>query len=51
MPCSFFFSKEMKDVEENIDKNLKRISKIPIIKEKISFLKDNAPKFLKSFLA
>ncbi len=46
-----FFSKEMKDVEENIDKNLKRISKIPKIKERISFIKDNAPKFLKSFLA
>ena len=46
-----FFSKEMKDVEENIDKNLKRISKIPKIKERISFIKDSAPKFLKSFLA
>ena len=46
-----FFSKEMKHVEENIDKNLKRISKIPRIKERISFIKDNAPKFLKSFLA
>ena len=45
-----FFSKEMKHVEENIDKNLKRISKIPRIKERISFIKDNAPKFLKSFL-
>ena len=45
-----FFSKEMKYVEENIDKNLKRISKIPRIKERISFIKDNAPKFLKSFL-
>ena len=46
-----FFSKEMKYVEENIDKNLKRISKIPKIKERISFIKDNAPKFLKSFLS
>ncbi len=45
-----FFSKDKKYVEENIDKNLKRISKIPKIKEKISFIKDNAPKFLKSFL-
>ncbi len=45
-----FFSKEMKYVEENIDINLKRISKIPKIKERISFIKDNAPKFLKSFL-
>ena len=50
MPYSFFFSKEMKHVEENIDKNLKRISKIPRIKERISIIKDNAPKFLKSFL-
>ncbi|MDC3156237.1 COQ9 family protein [Pelagibacteraceae bacterium] len=46
-----FFSKEMKYVEENIDKNLKKISKIPKIKERLSFIKDNAPKFLKSFLA
>ncbi len=46
-----FFSKEMKHVEENIDKNLKKISKIPKIKERISFIKNNAPKFLKSFLA
>ncbi len=46
-----FFSKEMKYVEGNIDKNLKRISKIPKIKERLSFIKDNAPKFLKSFLA
>ena len=38
-------------LRENIDKNLKRISKIPKIKERISFIKDNAPKFLKSFLA
>ncbi len=45
-----FFSKEMKYVEENIDKNLKKISKIPKFKERISFIKDNAPKFLKSFL-
>ena len=47
----FFFSKEMKYVEENIDKNLKKISKIPKIKERIPFFKNNAPKFLKSFLA
>ena len=46
-----FFLKEIKHVEENIDKNLKRISKIPRIKERISFIKDNVPKFLKSFLA
>ena len=46
-----FFSKDMKDVEENLDINLKRISKIPKIKEKLSFIKDNAPKLFKSFLA
>ncbi len=46
-----FFSKDMKYVEENIDNNLKRISKIPKIKERISFIKDNAPNFFKSFLA
>tara|TARA_S200000501_G_scaffold354792_1_gene375838 strand:- start:102 stop:731 length:630 start_codon:yes stop_codon:yes gene_type:complete len=45
-----FFSKDMKDVEVNLDNNLKRISKFPKIKERISFIKDNAPKFLKSFL-
>ena len=51
MPYWFFFSKEMKYVEDNIDKNLKRISRIPKLKERISFIKDNVPKFLKSFLA
>ena len=46
-----FFSKDIKDVEENLDINLKRISKIPKIKEKLSLIKDNAPKLFKSFLA
>ena len=46
-----FFSKDMKYVEENLDINLKRVSKIPKIKERLSFIKDNAPKFFKSFLA
>ena len=46
-----FFSKDIKYVEQNLDKNLKRISKIPKIKERISFIKNNAPKFFKSFLA
>ena len=45
-----FFSKDLKYVEENLDINLKRVSKIPKIKERISFIKDNAPKFFKSFL-
>jgi len=46
-----FFSKDLKYVEENLDINLKRVSKIPKIKERLSFIKDNAPKFFKSFLA
>ena len=46
-----FSSKNMKAVEENLDKNLKKVSKIPKIKERLSFIKDNAPKFFKSFLA
>ena len=46
-----FFSKDIMYVEQNLDKNLKRISKIPKIKERISFIKNNAPKFFKSFLA
>ena len=46
-----FFSKNMKYVEENLEKNLKRISKIPKMKERISFIKNNAPKFIKSFFA
>ena len=46
-----FFSKDIKYVEKNLDKNLKRISRIPKFKERISFIKDNAPRILKSFLA
>ena len=46
-----FFSKDMKHVEENLNINLKRVAKIPKIKERLSFIIDNAPKFFKSFLA
>ena len=37
-------------VEKNIDKNLKKISKIPKIKERFSFIKENLPIFLKGFV-
>ena len=30
-------------VESNIDKNLKKISKIPVFKERFSFIRDNLP--------
>ncbi len=36
--------------EKNIDKNLKKISKIPKIKERFSFIKENLPIFLKGFV-
>jgi len=54
-PISHYFYGPKEDIYlrhrwQELDKNLKRISKIPKIKERISFIKDNAPKFLKSFL-
>ena len=56
IPISHYFYGPKEDIYlrhrwKELDKNLKRISKIPRIKERISFIKDNAPKFLKSFLA
>ena len=45
------FNKDFDKVEINIDKNLKRISKIPKIKSRISFLQDNIPVFVKSFFS
>ena len=45
-----FFNKDIKSAELNIEKNLKRISKIPKIKERFSFIKDNIPIFLKGLL-
>ena len=44
------FSKNIDEAELNIDKNLKMISKIPKLKDRLSFLKDNLPVFFKSFL-
>ena len=44
------FNKNFDEVESNIDRNLKKISKIPKIKDRILFIKDNIPVFFKSFL-
>ena len=44
------FNKNFDEVESNIERNLKKISKIPKIKDRISFIKDNIPIFFKSFL-
>ena len=44
------FNKNFDEVESNIDRNLNKISKIPKIKDRISFIKDNIPVFFKSFL-
>ena len=43
------FNHNFDQVEINIDKNLKKVSKIPKIKERFSFLKKNIPFFLKGF--
>ena len=45
------FNNNIDEAEINIDKNLKRISKLPKIKERFSFLKDNLPIFLKSIIS
>ena len=45
-----FFNKDTKSAELNIERNLKNLSKIPKIKERFSFIKDNIPVFLKGFL-
>ena len=45
------FNKDFKQVEINIDKNLKKISKIPKFKERFSFIKDNIPAILKGLLS
>ncbi len=46
-----FFNKDIIEVDKNIDKNLKKISKIPKIKKNISFFKDNLPIFLKGIFS
>tara|TARA_A100001015_G_scaffold304275_1_gene395229 strand:- start:967 stop:1146 length:180 start_codon:yes stop_codon:yes gene_type:complete len=43
------FSKGFNKAELNIDKNLQLISKIPKIKNKFTFIKDNIPFFMRSF--
>ncbi len=45
------FNNNIVEAEINIDKNLKRISKLPKIKERFSFLKDSLPIFLKSIIS
>ena len=45
-----FFNKNIEEAEINIDKSLKRISKLPKLKERFSFIKDNLPIFLKSII-
>ena len=43
------YNKGLKDAEINIENNLKRISKIPKLKERFSLIKDGLPIFLKGF--
>ena len=45
-----YFNKNIEEAEINIDKSLKRISKLPKLKERFSFIKDNLPIFLKSII-
>ena len=45
-----FFNKNIEEAENNIDKSLKRIAKLPKLKERLSFLKENLPIFLKSII-
>ena len=44
------FNKDLEEANQNIDNNLERISKIPKIKNRFSFIKDNLPVFLKGIL-
>ena len=45
-----FYNQDIEKAGSSIDKNLERISKIPRIKEKFSFLKDNLPLFIKGII-
>ena len=45
-----FFNKDIEKAEANIEKNLKKISKLPKLKERFSFIKDNLPVFLKGII-
>ena len=44
-------NKGFHEAELNIDSNLKRISKIPKIKDRFSFIKDNLPGLFKGLLS
>ena len=41
------FNKDYNQAELNIDKNLKKISKLPKLKNRFTFITENLPKFLK----
>ena len=43
------YNRGFEESEKNINKNLYRISKIPKIKNRLLFIKENLPVFLKSF--
>ena len=45
-----FFNNNIEEAENNIDRSLKRISKLPKLKERFSFIKENLPIFLKSII-
>lgn len=45
-----FFNKNLEAAEQNIDKNLSKVSKIPKFKNKFLFIKENFPIFIKSFI-
>ena len=45
-----FFNKDIEEAVSSIEINLKRLSKIPKIKERFSFIKDNLPVFLKGII-
>ena len=45
-----FFNNDIEQAEVNIDKNLKKISRLPKLKERFSFIKDNLPIFLKGII-
>ena len=45
-----YYNKDIQHARLSIDKNLERISKIPIIKERFSFIKDSLPIFLKGII-
>lgn len=45
-----FYNKNIQESELNIENNLRKISKIPKIKNRFAFIKDNLPIFLKGIL-